>query len=65
MLSTFQPHIEAAKKSAEQLNSLNSSSPYVGNAISAFRAAADNLQWELQRAAQEAAKASTKEPARK
>lgn len=60
MLATLQPHIDAAKKSAEELSKLNSASPYVGNAISAFRAAADNLQWENQRLATEAAKAGAK-----
>lgn len=67
MITTLQPHIEAAQKSAKELSALNSASPFVGNAISAFKSAADNLAWELQRHTTEAAKASAKkdEPAPK
>lgn len=55
--------IESAGDSARALSDLGSTSPYIGSAIGALRAAQDNLNWELEaQARQLAAKAAAATP---
>ena len=47
--------IESAGESARALTDLGSTSPYIGSAIGALRAAQDNLNWELEAQARQLA----------
>lgn len=48
MKSTLESIIETAEESAAALRELQSSSPRIGNAISALGAVKDNLKWEME-----------------